>query len=47
MLVLEKIRGRPLPVKVQWALQLFGLACILLLFLLVTWNDLTRMLAGK
>jgi regulator of sigma E protease len=47
MLVLEKIRGRPLPVKVQWAVQVFGLACILVLFLLLTWNDLVHMLGGS
>jgi regulator of sigma E protease len=44
MLILEKVRGRPLPVKVQWGLQVFGLACLLALFAFVVWNDLSRML---
>jgi regulator of sigma E protease len=44
MLILEKIRGRPLPVKVMWAMQVFGLVCIAVLFLLLTWNDLLRII---
>jgi membrane-associated protease RseP (regulator of RpoE activity) len=46
MLVLEKIRGKPLPVKVMWIMQLFGLVCILLLFVLLTWNDIARIIHG-
>ena len=46
LLILEKVRGRPLPVKVMWAMQLFGLACILVLFVLLTWNDIARIIHG-
>jgi regulator of sigma E protease len=47
MLVLEKIRGKPLPGRVMWVMQLFGLACILVLFVLLTWNDIARILHGS
>ncbi|HUT59277.1 MAG TPA: site-2 protease family protein, partial [Phycisphaerae bacterium] len=46
LLIVEKIRGRPLPPKVMWAIQLCGLLCLLAVFLLLTWNDLMRIIRG-
>ena len=44
LLIVEKVRGKPLPNKVMWGIQLFGLICILVLFVLLTWNDIVRIL---
>jgi regulator of sigma E protease len=41
-LLIEKIRGRPLPVKVMNIVQFAGLALIGLAFVLLTWQDLRR-----
>jgi regulator of sigma E protease len=43
-LIIEKIQGRPLSRKAQEYAQLVGLALILSVFLMVTYNDITRML---
>ncbi|MBL7218815.1 MAG: site-2 protease family protein [Phycisphaerae bacterium] len=45
-LVIEKIRGRPLSVRVMNAVQMVGLAMILLVFVLVTWQDIARIWSG-
>ncbi len=41
-LIIEKIRGRPVPVKVMNVIQMVGLALIALLFLAVTYQDIMR-----
>jgi len=45
-LIIEKIRGKPLSVRVMNAVQMVGLAMILLVFVLVTWQDVSRLLGG-
>jgi regulator of sigma E protease len=42
-LIVEKIKGGPIPIKVQVATQLIGLALIISIFLYVTFNDIQRM----
>lgn len=42
-LIIEKIQGRPLSAKTQSIAQVVGLALILSVFLLVTYQDITRM----
>ena len=42
-LIVEKIRGKPLPPKVMNAIQMAGLVLILGVFVLVTWQDISRM----
>ena len=44
LLLIEKIRGRPLPLKVQAGFQIAGLVLIFGLLLAVTWNDIARIL---
>ena len=46
-LILEKIRGKPLSVKVQVATTLTGLALIVLSFLFVTIQDITKLFSGS
>ena len=41
-LLLEKLRGKPLPIKVMNAIQIAGLALILLLFVAITFQDISR-----
>ncbi|MBN1807665.1 MAG: RIP metalloprotease RseP [Planctomycetes bacterium] len=41
-LACEKLRGKPLPQKLQESFLLLGLALLLVLVVLVTWNDLGR-----
>jgi len=41
-LIIEKIRGRPVPVKVMNAIQIAGLVLLLLVFVLVTYQDVLR-----
>lgn len=41
-LIIEKIKGRPLSIKTQMVATLVGLATIVLVFLLVTFNDISR-----
>ncbi|MGC9453809.1 MAG: RIP metalloprotease RseP [Phycisphaerae bacterium] len=43
-LIIEKIRGKPVPVKVANVVQMIGLALILLVFVAVTWQDLSRII---
>jgi len=45
-LLIEKIRGKPVPLKVLNIAQMIGLALILVVFLLLTWQDLMRILKG-
>jgi len=40
LLILEKIRGKPLSLKVQSAIQVVGIVLLGGLFLFVTWNDI-------
>ena len=42
-LIIEKIQGRPLSRRAQEYAQLVGLALILSIFLMVTYNDIARM----
>ena len=44
LLLIEKIRGKALSVKVMNAIQIVGLVLILGLFVAVTWNDILRMI---
>ena len=41
-LIIEKIRGKPIGVRVMNVIQLIGLAVILMVFVYVTWNDVSR-----
>jgi regulator of sigma E protease len=41
-LIIEKIRGKPLPIKVMNIIQIAGLALLGIVFLLLTWQDLAR-----
>lgn len=45
-LALEKLRGRPLSLRQRTAIQKVGLALLLLLVLLVTYNDILRILTN-
>jgi regulator of sigma E protease len=45
-LLIEKIRGKPLPLRVQNAVQMAGLALLLLVFVLITWQDITRLFSA-
>ena len=42
ILIIEKIRRKPLSVRVMNIIQLSGLAVILAIFVAVTWNDISR-----
>lgn len=42
LLVIEKLRGRPLPIRFVNALQMVFLTLILGLFVLISWNDVFR-----
>jgi len=44
LLILEGVQGRPLSLKTQQVIQMVGLAIILSIFLLVTYQDITRTL---
>ncbi len=43
-LLIEKIRGRPIPAKVMNIIQVAGLVLLLGVFLAVTWQDISRIL---
>jgi regulator of sigma E protease len=43
-LLIEKVRGKPLPSKVQNAIAMAGWALLILFFVLITWNDIRRIL---
>ena len=45
-LIIEKIQGKPLSRRAQEYAQLFGLALIISVFLMVTYNDIARMITG-
>jgi regulator of sigma E protease len=45
-LVVEKIRGKPIPLKVANIIQVIGLVLILGLFLAITWQDFARIIGG-
>ena len=42
VLVVEGIRGKPLPIQWQERIQMIGIALIILLTLFTTFNDITR-----
>jgi regulator of sigma E protease len=46
MLLLEKIRGKPLSVKLTNIIQFTGLALLLVVFILLTWQDAVRIWQG-
>ena len=41
-LLIEKVRGKPLPAMVMNVVQFIGLALLLLVFVLLTWQDIAR-----
>jgi regulator of sigma E protease len=43
-LLIEKVRGKPLPLKVQNSIAMAGWAFLILFFVLLTWNDIVRIL---
>ncbi len=45
-LLIEKIKGKPLSIKTQMVATLVGLATIILVFVLVTFKDITRLMGG-
>jgi len=45
-LLIEKIRGKPLPMKFQNTIAMVGWALLISFFILLTWNDITRILSG-
>lgn len=45
-LIIEKFRGRPLPPKVTWIIQLIGLVILGGVFILLTWNDIMHIVRG-
>lgn len=46
LVLIEKVRGRPLPTKVQAAIQYAGLVLILGIFLAVTFRDIMRLITS-
>ncbi len=42
LVLIEKVRGRPLPTKTMAAIQIAGLVLIGGIFLFITWNDISR-----
>ncbi|MBQ6059074.1 MAG: site-2 protease family protein [Clostridia bacterium] len=45
LLLIEKLRGRPLPAEVEGGVNLIGFALLMLLVMLVTWQDIKTLLA--
>ncbi len=45
-LIIEKFRGRPLPPKLMWIIQVIGLVILGGVFILLTWNDIMRWVRG-
>jgi len=45
-LIIEKIRGKPVPVRIMNIVQMIGLALLLGVFVYVTWNDISRLLGN-
>jgi regulator of sigma E protease len=46
MLCIEKLRGKPLPMRLQTAITMAGLALLASVFLFVTYNDIARIING-
>ena len=46
LLVIEKLRRKPMELKKQMLIQQIGFGFIMLLFLLVTYNDIIRLITG-
>jgi regulator of sigma E protease len=46
LLIIEKIRGKPLPLKVVNIIQGTGLVLILMLAILLTFQDCSRIISG-
>jgi len=46
-LLIEKIRGKPLPLKVQNTIAIAGWVLLISFFVLLTWNDIMRILRGR
>jgi regulator of sigma E protease len=46
VLIIEKIRGKPVPVGILNVVQFVGLAALVLLFLALTWQDIARLVGG-
>ena len=46
-LLIEKLRGKPLPLKVTNAIQMAGLGLLLLLMVAITWQDIGRWILNK
>lgn len=46
-LIIEKIRRKPTPVRIMNIVQFAGLALIVLVFVLVTWQDVARWWTGR
>ena len=44
-LIVEKIRGKPLSNRIMYGVQLIGLALILMVFVFVTWQDISRLIS--
>lgn len=42
LVLIEKIRGRPVPLKVQAAIQIVGLVLIVSVFVALTWSDISK-----
>jgi regulator of sigma E protease len=45
-LIIEKIRGKPISVHVMNVVQMIGLVMILMVFVFVTWQDISRLWGG-
>jgi len=45
-LIVEKIRGKPVPVKIMNIVQVAGLALLLFVFVAVTWQDISRLISN-
>ncbi len=43
-LIIEKVRGKPVPVKIMNIVQLIGLGLLLFAFVAITWNDIARII---
>jgi len=46
MLIIEKLRGKPLPTPVQSAISMAGIVLLAAVFLFVTYNDIVRLVGG-
>jgi regulator of sigma E protease len=45
-LIIEKVRGKPVPTKIMNIVQMAGLAMLVVVFIALTWNDISRILSG-